>query len=84
MAAVSVGVVGRRLCLDLAYTEDSTAAVDMNVVMTGHGRFVEVQGTAESQPFTTAQLAKMTALAAEGIKRLVEVQRRALRKKLEA
>ena len=84
VAAVSVGMVGRRLCLDLAYTEDSSAAVDMNVVMTGHGRFVEVQGTAEAQPFTASQLAKMTALAADGIKQLVDVQRRVLEEVLTA
>jgi ribonuclease PH len=79
VAAVSVGVVDGRLCLDLAYEEDSRAEVDMNVVMTGRGRFVEVQGTAEAKAFTAAQLASMTALAADGIKRLVELQREALR-----
>jgi len=78
VAAVSVGVCGGRLCLDLAYAEDSTAEVDMNVVMTGRGRFVEVQGTAEGKPFTTAQLASMTALAAEGIARLGGFQRDAI------
>jgi ribonuclease PH len=82
VAAVSVGVVGQRLCLDLAYAEDSSAGVDMNVVMTGRGRFVEVQGTAEAQPFTATQLAKMTALAAEGIKRLMKAQQRALEEAL--
>jgi ribonuclease PH len=78
VAAVSVGVVERRLCLDLAYEEDSRAEVDMNVVMTGKGRFVEVQGTAEGKPFTAAQLAGMTELAAEGIARLTALQREAL------
>ena len=78
VAAVSVGICERRLCLDLAYTEDSTAEVDMNVVMTGRGRFVEVQGTAEGKPFTAVQLASMTALAAEGIARLGELQREAI------
>ncbi len=78
VAAVSVGVIDRRLCLDLAYEEDSRAEVDMNVVMTGRGRFVEVQGTAEGKPFTAAQLASMTALAADGIGRLTALQRDAL------
>jgi ribonuclease PH len=75
VAAVSVGLVDHRLCLDLAYAEDSRAEVDMNVVMTGHGRFVEVQGTAEGKAFTAAQLASMTALAADGIGRLIAIQR---------
>jgi ribonuclease PH len=78
VAAVSVGIVGRRVCLDLAYAEDSRAEVDMNVVMTGRGRFVEVQGTAEGTAFTPAQLAAMTGLAAQGIERLVAAQRAAL------
>jgi len=78
VAAVSVGLVDRRLCLDLAYVEDSRAEVDMNVVMTGQGRFVEVQGTAEAKPFTAAQLARMTALAADGIKQLITIQRETL------
>ncbi len=78
VAAVSVGIVGGRPCLDLAYEEDSRAEVDMNVVMTGRGRFVEVQGTAEGKPFTATQLASLTALAAEGIAQLVKVQREVL------
>jgi ribonuclease PH len=78
VAAVSVGLCNGRLCLDLAYAEDSTAEVDMNVVMTGRGRFVEVQGTAEGKPFTNAQLSSMTALAAEGIARLTAHQRDAI------
>jgi ribonuclease PH len=79
VAAVSVGLVDRRLCLDLAYAEDSRAEVDMNVVMTGRGRFVEVQGTAEGKAFTAAQLAGMTGLATEGIARLIAIQRESLR-----
>jgi ribonuclease PH len=78
VAAVSVGLCNGRLCLDLAYAEDSTAEVDMNVVMTGRGRFVEVQGTAEGKPFTNAQLSSMTALAAEGIAKLAAFQRDAI------
>jgi len=84
VAAVSVGIVDRRLCLDLAYIEDSRAEVDMNVVMTGRGRFVEVQGTAEGKPFTAGELQRMTALAAEGIARLVEAQRSTLQEALGA
>jgi ribonuclease PH len=82
VAAVSVGLVDRRLCLDLAYTEDSRAEVDMNVVMTGRGRFVEVQGTAEGKPFTAGELARMTTLAAEGVARLVEIQHSVLQEAL--
>jgi ribonuclease PH len=60
--------------LDLAYEEDSRAGVDMNVVMTGSGRFVEVQATAEGQPFAGAELQDLLALAAAGIRRLTEHQ----------
>jgi ribonuclease PH len=77
-AAVSVGIVSGVPCLDLDYSEDVNAEVDMNVVMTGKGRFVEVQGTAEGKPFTAAQLAGMTELASEGIARLTALQREAL------
>ena len=78
VAAVSVGVVGGQTLLDLAYAEDSTAEVDMNVVMTGSGDFVEVQGTAEQVPFGRARLDAQLALAEQGIRRLVALQRRAL------
>jgi ribonuclease PH len=78
VAAISVGIVDRRVCLDLAYAEDSRAAVDMNVVMTGGGRFVEVQGTAETKPFTAAQLVTLTTLARDGIAELTAIQREAL------
>ena len=77
-AAVSVGVVGGEPALDLPYVEDSTAEVDMNVVMTGAGAFVEVQGTAEQTPFAKARLDELLALAGEGIARLIGLQRRAL------
>jgi len=60
--------------LDLAYDEDSRAEVDMNIVMTGSGRFVEVQATAEGQPFAGAELQDLLALAAAGIRRLTEYQ----------
>ncbi len=74
VAAVSVGVVNGEPVLDLAYDEDSRAEVDMNVVMTGAGRFVEVQATAEKTPFDDAQLASLLALARKGITSLVRVQ----------
>ena len=78
VAAVSVGVVGGRVLLDLNYLEDSSAEVDMNFVMTASGRFVEVQGTAETEPFTIAQMDAMRDLAAAGIRRLFAAQQEAL------
>jgi ribonuclease PH len=78
VAAVSVGIVDGRALLDLCYTEDSRAEVDMNVVMTGAGHFVEVQGTAEGKPFARATLDELTELAAGGIARLIELQKRAV------
>jgi ribonuclease PH len=78
VAAVSVGSVEGRLMLDLNYVEDSMADVDMNVVMTGAGKFVEVQGTAEEVPFDKAQLDQMLQLAMRGIEKLVDLQRQLL------
>lgn len=78
VAAVSVGIVGDRPLLDLCYAEDAGAEVDMNVVMTGGGRFIEVQGTAEGAPFRRADLDRLTTLAARGIRQLTAVQRRTL------
>ncbi len=78
LAAVSVGIVGGRPVLDLEYEEDSQAQTDMNVVMTGAGHYVEVQGTAEDRPFTKPDLDRMLALAAAGIASLVDAQRAAL------
>ncbi|HQR70095.1 MAG TPA: ribonuclease PH [Burkholderiaceae bacterium] len=78
VAAVSVGIVDAVPVLDLDYAEDSACETDMNVVMTGQGRFVEVQGTAEGDPFTEAQMAAMMALAKKGIAELVAAQKRAL------
>jgi ribonuclease PH len=78
VAAVSVGMVGGRAVLDLDYVEDSTAEVDMNVVMTGSGAFVEVQGTAEQTPFGKDRLAELLGLAERGIQTLVGLQRRAV------
>jgi len=79
LAAVSVGIVGGAVCLDLDYAEDSTAEVDMNVVATGDGALVEVQGTAEGKPFPRADLERMVDVALEGIGRLAELQRAVLR-----
>jgi ribonuclease PH len=74
VAAVSVGVVAGVCMLDLDYSEDSTAEVDMNVVMTGSGRFIEVQGTAEGTPFARTELDELLALASGGIASLVATQ----------
>ena len=73
-AAISVGIVGGLPMLDLAYTEDSTAEVDMNLVMTGSGRFIEVQGTAEGLPFTRNELDTLLELGTKGIREIVELQ----------
>ncbi|MBM3671229.1 MAG: ribonuclease PH [Actinobacteria bacterium] len=77
-AAVSVGMVGGVPCVDLDYSEDATAEVDMNVVMTGAGRFVEVQGTAEGLPFTRSELDDLVGLAQGGIEELFALQRELL------
>jgi ribonuclease PH len=78
VAAVSVGLVGGKALLDLCYEEDSRAEVDMNFVMTGRGRFVEVQGTAEHTPFTRKQMERMTDLAQLGIRELLKAQKQIL------
>lgn len=78
VAAVSVGIVGREPMLDLTYAEDSTADVDMNIVMTGSGKFIEIQGTAETSPFDKERLEKLLELAQEGIKKIISVQRSVL------
>jgi len=75
LAATSVGLVRNEAMLDLCYEEDSQADVDMNVVMTGDGRFVEVQATAEHSPFEDDQMAQLIALARTGIAELVELQK---------
>jgi len=82
VAAVSVGRVDGRMLLDLDYKEDVAAEVDMNVVMTGSGRFVEVQGTGEEATFTRADLDRLVGLASRGIKQLLTIQERALRRRL--
>jgi len=78
VAAVSVGVVDGRAVLDLDYAEDSAADVDMNVAMTGSGKFVELQGTGEGRPFDAGQLDAMLRLARRGIRKLLALQRQAI------
>jgi ribonuclease PH len=78
VAAVSIGIVEGKVLLDLNYDEDSRAAVDMNFVMTGSGKFVEVQGTAESAPFTKKGLDRMAEIAKKGIRELLKIQRQVL------
>jgi ribonuclease PH len=78
VAAVSVGIVGGRLLLDLDYREDSAADIDMNVIMTGGGELVELQGTGEERPFTREQLGGLLDLAWGGIERFLALQREAL------
>ena len=75
VAATSVGIVGGMPLLDLAYEEDSKADVDMNIVKTGDGRFIEIQGTAEAEPFGTDALTGLLALADRGIAELIAKQR---------
>jgi len=74
VAAISVGIVDDEAILDLEYSEDSRAEVDMNVVMTGKGEFVEIQGTAEGKPFSRSQMDKLLDLAAGGIRELIAIQ----------
>lgn len=76
LAATSVGIYRKEALLDLCYEEDSKAEVDMNVVMTGAGRFVELQGTAEQEPFDDTQMAQLLALARNGIAELIALQKR--------
>ncbi len=79
LAATSVGVLKGEPLLDLCYEEDSRAEVDMNVVMTGSGRFIELQATAELEPFDDGQMARLVSLARTGIADLIELQRRMVR-----
>lgn len=78
LAAISVGIIHGEDLLDLKYSEDSIAEVDMNIVMTGRGKFVEIQGTAEGEPFSRERMNKLLDLAQKGIKELFEVQKAAL------
>ncbi len=79
MAAVSVGIVGGQMVLDLDYSEDSEAEVDFNVVMTDRQELIEVQGTAESRPFPREALDDMLTLASHGIEKLISIQKEALK-----
>jgi len=79
LAAVSVGRVNGQPALDLCYAEDSNAEVDMNIVMTGSGKFVEVQGTAEQQPFTRSEMDALVDLARKGVRQLVTQQKKLLK-----
>jgi ribonuclease PH len=81
VAAISVGKVEGRPLLDLNYEEDSRADVDMNVVMTGDGRFVEIQGTAEEAVFTKREMDELTRIAQKGIRILTRIQKRVLESK---
>ncbi len=78
VAAISVGIIGGAACLDLDYREDSKAQVDMNVVMTGAGEYVEIQGTGETTTFREDELRRLLQLARTGIRRIVATQRRML------
>ncbi len=78
IAAVSVGIIDNKLALDLNYEQDSSAEVDMNIAMTGAGLLVEVQGTAEGEPFSKNKLTEMVKLAEKGIKELIKKQKEAL------
>jgi ribonuclease PH len=78
LAAISVGIVDGEACLDLCYKEDSSADVDMNVVMTGDGRYVELQGTAEGEPFDQNQMQSMLALATKGIEEISAIQKQTI------
>ena len=79
VAAISVGILGKDIVLDLDYEKDSKADVDMNVVMTSAGKFIEIQGTAEGEPFSSAQMKKMLLLAESGIKKLIAKQKEILK-----
>ena len=78
VAAVSIGIIDGKICLDLCYEEDSRADVDMNFVMTGSGKFIEVQGTAENSPFTKKQMERMAEIAQQGIKELLKAQKKVI------
>lgn len=79
VAATSVGIVNKELMLDLTYEEDARAEVDMNVVMTSSGKFVEIQGTAEGEPFSSAQMKRLIELAEKGLNNLIKIQKETLK-----
>ncbi|MDD3839365.1 MAG: ribonuclease PH [Clostridia bacterium] len=78
VAAISVGIVDGQPLLDLCFLEDSNAKVDMNIVMTGNGEFIEIQGTGEKSPFTSSELLDLLDLGEKGVKEIIEVQKNAL------
>jgi ribonuclease PH len=78
VAAISIGIIEDQILLDLNYEEDSKAEVDCNFVMTGHGRFIEIQGTAEGKPFSKEAYDRMMTLAAQGIDKLTAIQHQVL------
>ena len=82
VAGVSVGIVNARALLDLCYVEDSAADVDMNIAMTSTGKFVELQAASEAEPFTDEQLGEMLRLGKRGIRKLISLQRKALKKRV--
>ncbi len=83
LAAISVGIVYGNKVVDLDYSEDSAASLDFNIVMTGKGEFVEIQGTAEGHPFTGRELTELLTLAQKGIDRIVEIQKKVLKDEIE-
>jgi ribonuclease PH len=83
IAATSVGLVNGEAMLDLCYSEDSTADVDMNIVMTGSGKFIEIQGTAEEKPFSREDYDQMLDLAVGGIQQLIRLQNRMMLENLD-
>ena len=82
VAAISVGIIDGKEALDLDYSEDSKADVDMNVVITGKGKLIEIQGTAEGNPFSVSEMNKLVDLAKRGTKNIFEMQKRILKIKL--
>ena len=84
VAAISVGIIDGAACLDLDYKEDSKAEVDMNLVMTGSGNYVEVQGTAEKTPFSSEQLGHLQQLGVQGIQQLVQLQKSLLQPRMDS
>ncbi|MCX7917875.1 MAG: ribonuclease PH [bacterium] len=79
IGAISVGIVYGNILLDLDYSEDSLASVDLNIVMTGNGEFVEIQGTAEGYPFTKKQLEQLLIVAEKGINKIIEIEKQILK-----
>lgn len=84
VAAVSVGILEGKPILDLSYDEDSTADVDMNIVMTESGKFIEIQGTAEQEPFSYTQMEEMLRLAKEGMDKIFSIQKKILSKNIDS